>query len=60
MKHLITEVWTQDTQDSDLWHGKFGVMLNTVALDEREAFFDVIRVPAMPHSTPQQRYLIAR
>ena len=44
MKTLITEIWIQDTQNPDLWHGNYGVMINTAALDERQAFFDVTRV----------------
>ena len=60
MNYLETEVWTQDLERPDLWHGKYGLMVNTVALNEREAYFEVTRVPAMPHQVPTQRYLIAR
>lgn len=42
------EVWQQDTQDSTLWHGDKGVMLNDVALKAREDYFDILRV-SLPH-----------
>jgi hypothetical protein len=60
MKPLITEIWTQDIENPDLWHGNYGVMLNTAALNEREAFFEVTRVPAMPQMSQEQRYFITR
>jgi hypothetical protein len=60
MKYLETEIWTQDLESPDLWHGKYALMLNTAALNEREAYFDVTKVPAMPHLGQAQRYLIAR
>lgn len=37
------ELWTRDPQDEDLWHGPHGVIVNSVALAEREAYFHVIR-----------------
>jgi hypothetical protein len=40
-----TEIWYQDVEDSDLWFGEHGVMVNTAALNEREFYFEVIRVP---------------
>ena len=46
MTHLTTEIWQQDNQDHDLWHNNHGVIVNTPALIEREAYFDVVRVPA--------------
>ncbi len=60
MKPLLTEIWTQDIENPELWHGNYGVILNTAALDEREAFFDVTRIPAMPQMPQKQRYMIAR
>lgn len=38
------EVWQQDSQDTNLWHGANGLMVNSAALSEREAFFDVKRI----------------
>ena len=46
MSPMITELWQQDYQDQDLWHNEQGIMINTAALVEREAYFDIIRVPA--------------
>jgi hypothetical protein len=60
MKDLITEIWIQDVENPDLWHGKHGVMINTAALSEREAFFEVTRISALPPITQEQRFLIAR
>lgn len=37
-----TEVWTQDGEDQDLWHGPAGVIVNTAALEERKAFFRIV------------------
>lgn len=59
MKTLVTEIWTQDTENPDLWHGNYGVMINTAALNEREAYFDVIRISAMPQEPLSHRYLSA-
>lgn len=39
---LQTEIWTQDTQEPDLWHGPAGVIVNTCALEERKAFYNVV------------------
>jgi hypothetical protein len=46
LKH--SEVWQQDTQNPDLWHGPNGVMINTAALNEREFYYDVLRVRMQP------------
>jgi hypothetical protein len=51
----VTEVWYQDVEDSNLWFGEHGVMVNTAALDEREFYFDVIRVPHQPSYARQDR-----
>ncbi len=47
MKELLTygaEIWYQDNSDYDLWHGPQGLIVNTAALEEREAFYEVTRV----------------
>ncbi len=41
-----TEVWYQDPEDGNLWHGTHGVIVNTAALVEREFFYNVERVTA--------------
>ena len=38
------ETWTQDPEERDLWHGENGVILNTVALDERTVYYEVLRL----------------
>ena len=44
-QHFKTsEVWYQDTVNSDMWHGKHGVIINTAALNEREFYYDIIRI----------------
>ena len=42
LSDLPPEVWTQDGDDANLWHGPHGVIINSAALEERRAFFDVI------------------
>ncbi|MGL4611664.1 MAG: hypothetical protein ACRCYY_18630 [Trueperaceae bacterium] len=49
----VTEMWYQDIEDSDLWFGEHGVILNTAALDEREVYFEIIRVPQQPNYAPR-------
>ena len=39
---LEVEIWTQDGEDAELWHGPAGVIVNTSALEERKAFYQVI------------------
>ena len=39
-----TEVWYQDIEDHNLWHGTHGVIVNTPALSEREFYYDILRV----------------
>lgn len=39
---LPQEVWTQDELDANLWHGPHGVIVNTSALEQRKAFFEII------------------
>jgi hypothetical protein len=41
-----SEVWYQDPEDSNLWHGTHGVIVNTAALVEREFFYNITRVVA--------------
>ncbi len=43
-----SEVWYQDALEADLWHNDKGLLVNTAALDEREAFFEVTRVAVNP------------
>lgn len=38
------ETWQQDAQETDLWHGAHGVIVNSIALREREFFYEVVRV----------------
>ena len=40
--YLKTEIWTQDSADSDLWHGDNGLLLNTAALELRKTFYNVV------------------
>ena len=42
--YKTSEVWYQDALEADLWHNDKGLLVNTAALNEREAFFDVTRV----------------
>jgi hypothetical protein len=49
-----SEVWQRDPEDTDLWHSKHGVIVNTAALEEREFYFDVIRVASQ--SVHQEKY----
>jgi hypothetical protein len=44
-----TEVWQQDPEDGNLWHGQHGVIVNTAALIEREFFYNIERVPAQSY-----------
>lgn len=53
-----TELWRQLPDEPDLWHGEHGVLINTAALLEREAFFEVTRIAAAefgPSETPEFR-----
>jgi len=42
----LVETWIQDPEDSDLWHGEHGVIVNTAALEMRKAFYTIIRQTA--------------
>ena len=46
--YKVSEIWYQDALESDLWHNDKGLIVNTAALNEREAFFDVTRVALNP------------
>lgn len=43
-QNLKTEIWYQDSQDADLWHGEQGLIVNTAALNERETYYKVLRI----------------
>ena len=42
---LQVETWYQDTTDAHIWYDDSGLLINEPALNEREAYFDVVRVP---------------
>lgn len=57
------EVWVQDPVDSDLWHHESGLIVNTAALEERSAYYLIIRQGAAhrksaPPSEPRERCLV--
>ncbi len=54
-KLKVSEVWQQDPENPDFWHGKHGVIINTAALNEREFYFDIIRLTQQPVYR-QERY----
>jgi hypothetical protein len=43
-----SEIWYQDLEDSNLWRGKHGILLNTTALNEREFYYNIIRITSQP------------
>jgi hypothetical protein len=52
------EIWYQDPVDNDLWHHESGLIVNTAALEERQAYYTIIRhraqhVPAASSSVSQ-------
>lgn len=55
------ETWRQDPSDLDLWHHQHGLIVNSAALAEREAFYRVIRVGAAesPYRQEQQLAILA-
>jgi hypothetical protein len=53
-----TEVWYQDPEDGNLWHGTHGVIVNTAALLEREFFYNIERVAAPVKSNSRKRNTI--
>jgi hypothetical protein len=53
-----TEVWYQDPEDGNLWHGTHGVIVNTAALLEREFFYNIERVTAPVKSNSRKRNTI--
>lgn len=42
------EIWRQDPENPDLWHGAHGVIINTAALEERKAYFDIVKLQHCP------------
>jgi hypothetical protein len=50
-----SEVWYQDPEDGNLWHGTHGVIVNTAALVEREFFYNIERVTAPGSSSKTKR-----
>jgi hypothetical protein len=47
-RYFSNEVWYQDLEDRDLWHGRNGVIVNTAALNERAFYVEVIRIAHQP------------
>lgn len=52
------EIWYQDPVDSDLWHHESGLIVNTVALEERSNYYMIIRqgsqhIPAASYQVNQ-------
>jgi hypothetical protein len=47
-QYKTSEVWYQDPENTDFWHGKHRVIVNTAALNEREFYFDIIRFTQHP------------
>ena len=43
--HFV-ETWFQDSEDVDLWHGPHGVIVNSAALEMRQAFYTIIKEAA--------------
>ncbi len=54
-KLKASEVWYQDPEESDYWHGEHGVIVNTAALNEREFYYDIIRITAQA-APSKERY----
>ena len=50
------EVWFQTNFDSDLWEAENGLIVNTDALDKREAYFAISRVPSAVNFDSSQRF----
>ena len=55
------EMWTQDPEGHNLWHGEAGVIVNAAALEERSSYFDIVRVPSQHAAgtppTPTPRFV---
>lgn len=47
-----SEVWYQDNDSLDLWHGDNGVIINTAALDERGFYYNILRVTVQSSLEP--------
>jgi len=50
------EVWFQTNFDSDLWEAESGLIVNTDALNKREAYFAISRVPSAVNFDSNQRF----
>lgn len=64
MAHLLTpykqtELWRQDETLPELWHGPEGLIVNTSALDERGAYFELVRLN-VTEPKPQVRCKVAK
>ena len=44
MNNTVHETWYQLASNPDLWEGNNSLLVNTAALQEREAYFEVTRV----------------
>ncbi len=44
MNPLDKEIWYQDQEETGLWHNNSGLMVNTQALADREAYYQIIRI----------------
>ena len=44
MNDTVHETWYQLASNPDLWEGASGLIINTAALQEREAYFEVTRI----------------
>ncbi len=40
------EIWRQDNETQDLWHGENNLIINTSALNERETYLEIMRIPS--------------
>ena len=49
---FTTETWYQDNEDADLWQGEHNLLINSEALNVRETFYTIVRVPANSLQTP--------
>ena len=47
------ELWKQDVTDTDLWHHAGGLIVNKAALDERQGYFNIVRIHAPRSHRPQ-------
>lgn len=57
MTKVSIEVWRQDTDNQDLWHGDNHLIVNTAALQEREAYYEIVRIPMPNFNFDSDSYL---